>query len=364
MKSSKHHRSHAGKMKVIFIKLIGGPKVTIVFFLTCGLFLLLSLIEKPGDIEPTSHGHRSRLIHHRAPSIGKLKVWSLEDYPLEKRVWRPSDYETDKPSPSCQLDKLLMVIVPSTPGQLDHRTAIRNTWGTLKKVKGPVYHQTVFVMGLPSDSQERASLLEESNKHKDVVFVNVADPYNNLSLNVQYGLYWAWTECKPSYLLKVPDDSFVNVKLLTNYLMANDRVCSKDLYVGRTQNSKEASRHPDKHKIAPEKATRGDFYPRYASGGGYLISGDVLEKMVSIAPYVPLLPVEDAYVGILAHLSGVNVTDSGRFTYYSDKWQICNYLYLMVIQGVSPDVQYLCLRYSEECSDVCAEQVSGRSGWE
>lgn len=350
-------------MKVIFIKLIGGPKLTIAFFLACGVFLLLSLIEKPGDIEPTAHRQTNRLKHRFPSSKGKSKVWSMEDYPLKQRVWEPSQYITDMTLPSCQTDKLLMILVPSTPGQSDQRTAVRNTWGTLKKVDGPQHHQTVFVIGLPSDSAERSVLLEESKRHGDILFSSVDDPDHNLSLNVQYGFQWAWTKCKPHYLLKAQDNSFVNVKLLTNYLLANDRVCSKNLYVGRLKTLQEPLARSKGKPVSLRKNKKGSQYPPYASGGGYLLSRDVLEKVVTLAPYVPMGPVEDAYVGILAHLSGVNVTDSGRFTFYSSQWQICNYLYLMVLHGVSPDLQYLCLRYSEECNEKCASQLPGLTGW-
>ena len=49
------------------------------------------------------------------------------------------------------------------------------------------------------------------------------------------------------------------------------------------------------------------IYPRYCSGVGYVVSSDVIRKMMLSLDGVPLFRVDDAYVGELALLSGVDI---------------------------------------------------------
>lgn len=362
MKSPNKHRSRPKTMKVIFIKLIGGPKVTIAFFLACGLFLFLSLLEKPAEVIPATKKNGQKLTKHSLdPRANSVVVPELESV-LNDKIWDPSDYVSNIQPPPCHSDVMLMIIVPSAPHQFERRKAIRNTWGTLKKLRRPVNHQTVFIIGYSGSSLDDPQLAAESQKHNDILFGDFVDSDGNVSLKVQYGLHWAWTQCKPEYLLKTDDDCFVNVQLVTSYLKENHRV-PNSLYVGRLSQALDVVRSANSKKFVSRSAFKNELYPPYAVGKGYLLSGDVLERMVSTAPYVPLIPLEDAYIGLLAHRNGIEPIDSGRFTFYSEKWTVCNFLYLMVVHDLSPDAQYLCLRYSEECYKLCSDQVPGPIGW-
>ena len=71
--------------------------------------------------------------------------------------------------------------------------------------------------------------------------------------------------------------------------------------------------------LYPEK-----FYPSYVSGGGYVMSKDIADKLFFQSLKTPLIPIDDAFVGILLSAIGKTPTDSNRFRSWGGKEsQIC-----------------------------------------
>ncbi|NXJ73108.1 B3GT2 galactosyltransferase, partial [Rostratula benghalensis] len=53
-------------------------------------------------------------------------------------------------------------------------------------------------------------------------------------------------------------------------------------------------------------------YPTYCGGPGYVFSGELATKIYRVAQTLPLINMEDSYVGICLHALGVGVTRSPR----------------------------------------------------
>jgi hypothetical protein len=191
--------------------------------------------------------------------------------------------------------------------------------------------------------------------HGDILVGNYLDTYRNLTLKVQHGMRWALDACQPQYLLKTDDDCFVNSKMFTNFLKTNNKQQTK-LYAGFSITNLEVVRDPKSRWYVSHETYGPSQFPNYASGIGYVLSGDVLQAMVRAAPYVQPFAAEDAYTGLLASYLDVPLLDSARFALNNVNWRLCNYLFLLVVHGVTPDQQVVGLRNSVESHTKCNGQ--------
>ncbi|XP_078657363.1 beta-1,3-galactosyltransferase 1-like [Branchiostoma floridae x Branchiostoma belcheri] len=247
--------------------------------------------------------------------------------------------------PSCPDDKevLLLILVTSAPGNFDRRKAIRATWGNRtagdswrKYGDKPAAWKTVFLLGKTPENPSLNFFLEkEAHENGDMLFGDYVDSYRNLTLKVLHGLKWARDECEPEFLLKTDDDCFVNTPLFLK-LLQEHRPHKTDFYTGSVfQGSKlTVIRDPRSKWHVSEDDHLSDSYAPYASGIGYMVSRQALEKILDVVKLVPPFPIEDAYIGTLANRAGIAPLDSGRFSLHHGMWRTCNYLYLLVVHHV------------------------------
>ena len=64
---------------------------------------------------------------------------------------------------------------------------------------------------------------------------------------------------------------------------------------------------------------RGKYYPPYCSGGGYVLSGYIIPEMYQASREIGLIPIDDAYHGILAKKIGVSITHNNGFKVFGSK---------------------------------------------
>lgn len=99
-------------------------------------------------------------------------------------------------------------------GAFATRQTIRETWA-----RGAVDVCVAFCLGRPTDGGPR--WLRESERHGDVVQVDLVDHYNNLTLKTMLALKYFVNgshfgpQEPPRYLFKVDEDAFVNLARLS-----------------------------------------------------------------------------------------------------------------------------------------------------
>ena len=237
----------------------------------------------------------------------------------------------DQKPPDCPRDLLVVILVTSAPWHSEQRDAIRSTWAQ-KREDTDYPWQVVFLIGQPLELGLFPHIAQEQQDYGDILLGNYVDCYRNLTLKVMHGLWWAADNCGSRFVLKTDDDCFVNTYHLPRYLAEFNKVRT-GLYVGSVFHL--GRRHVIRDQRSKWYVSKEDFreqeYPPYASGIGYVLSHDVVWKLVDEAKDVPPVPMEDTYVGILAREAGVSVRDSGRFAKNNANWRVCNYRYLMVI---------------------------------
>jgi hypothetical protein len=118
--------------------------------------------------------------------------------------------------------------VVSAPGNFDKRNTIRQTWQ--KHLKAD-YHKSLmetvgfaFILGLTDHNQTQKQIEEESQTYKDIIQIDMADFYRNLSLKVAGLFYWLYKNCRNiDFLFKVDDDVYVNVRNLAQFVQSHNR---------------------------------------------------------------------------------------------------------------------------------------------
>lgn len=243
-----------------------------------------------------------------------------------------------------QKSLFIMVVVPSAPGNFEHRNAIRLTWA--KQLEEKYIGAVVFLMGLHEDASVNERVREEGAKFGDIVVQAFADSYNNLTVKSVMMLKFVLNTGVPTeYIMKADDDTFVNVKGLlkvfpnqnhtrqiTGKLFENSRPIRWAWLLGS-----------DNYKwICPTWMFKEDFYPDYVAGVGYLFPAWMATCLYQQALTTPLLYLEDVFLtGIVAQKCGYSVGNQEGF--FSHRINPCTRLEqsIFVIHYVTPRKQFL-----------------------
>lgn len=289
------------------------------------------------------------------------KRWQLSSqFPVgsaPRGVDFPSLFASFPPAPRCEPGQLLLILVTSAPGNSEPRQVIRSTWAA-REGPAPPQWQAVFLVGQTADAGAAREIQREQQAFGDLLVGNYLDAYRNLTLKVMHGLKWAAERCRPRYVLKTDDDCFVNTAWLPAFLQEHNRVRA-GLYAGSlfSREKRQVIREPSSKWYVSRQDYRPEEYPPYASGIGYLLSLDAAQRLLGAAERVRPIPVEDAYVGILAEEAGIRVQASARFAKHNVHWQVCNYRYLLVIHHLSPREQAAAKRSMLQARRACQDSL-------
>ncbi|XP_025109150.1 beta-1,3-galactosyltransferase 5-like [Pomacea canaliculata] len=304
----------------------------------------------PGS-SPWSSGHSRQRIKLLGRDFGEgIFGRNLSDNPAaffdgahgRRTVWNAEQlYDTGAAIPKCQHGSMFLIIITSSPDHFEHRQEIRKSWCNPELSNDKVNAwQCVFLIGQTSIPEINTRLKRESELHHDILRGSYLDSYRNLTHKVMHGLSWVAAKCEAPYVLKTDDDCFVNTHLLLQFLLHHNPQTSR-LYAGNMlldSSRRKVIRKPNEKWSVPEKDYLPDYYPVYASGSGYALSFDVVSEAVKESHFIKPIPNEDAYIGIVMDHLKIKPTISGRFTLSSNGLRLCNYLYIFVAHGVSPQM--------------------------
>lgn len=200
----------------------------------------------------------------------------------------------------CTQSVFLLIVVFTAPGNMDRRTLIRRTWGTDPSVS-PSW-KTVFLLGQAANNRTQNKYLEaEGATYKDIIRGSQNEHYYNLTLKTQMGLEWAAKYCDFQFLLKTDDDVFINPFNLVEYLQKPD-TRQRNLYMGRCHYRSVVPRS-GKNGVSLEKYDKS-LYPPFCNGPAYVLSSDLVLKLVELLDVKKTFQNEDVYVGILIEKIG------------------------------------------------------------
>ncbi|EDV27077.1 uncharacterized protein TRIADDRAFT_4567, partial [Trichoplax adhaerens] len=200
----------------------------------------------------------------------------------------------------CHSPAFLIAIILSAIDNLNYRQAIRQSWGCQKSSNTSDRSHSwraLFVIGKTQNGTINTKIEQESQLYGDIILGEFIDSYQNLTYKTLLGMKWAYTYCKPRFILKVDDDVFVNTFLLYNELLKLKN--KHDFYTGYGHFHIRPHRDQLHKWYVPFQDYPREYFPDYCIGGGYVLSGDLLGKILRVEPRIKKVRLEDAYTGIL-----------------------------------------------------------------
>jgi hypothetical protein len=131
-------------------------------------------------------------------------------------------------------------------------------------------------------------------------------------------IQWALLHVSFEVLLKCDDDTVVHMSRLWQWLAHLGHQQWPDLYAGHILRNGTVVRQTEDKWFVPYSLYASPAYPPYASGGGYLL-GQRAAKAIALSArawlhkHEELLPVEDAFMGVLAASAGIVPSPIPRF---------------------------------------------------
>jgi len=293
------------------------------------------------------------------PASQRPRQPTKEEQYYSRRQHKVNEYRHNAvlvPSNMCRRDTFMMILVHSSPTNLDRREAIRYSWGdaVLKGTWPNTSQQNMltmsrlqlaFVVGLHGDEDVNRAIRDEYSRYNDIVQGDFIDNYKNMTLKSLLDLKVVKNRCPGvRYLLKSDDDMVINLPYLLEILSA------------KPLNRSFMGPYNPRSRVYREgvwKLTLDEFpfptYPPYESGSAYIITGDLIHELFETAEYVPHIFVDDVYItGILGRILVVNHARQRGFAYWGTKTPtVCDLIKKKIVTGTKMHPQRLCALWND-----------------
>ena len=188
---------------------------------------------------------------------------------------------------------LLVVLILSSLEGRRRRDSIRQTWmkGYKEKELGVLVQFAIGIKDLLTSDME--ALSSEQTTHGDLLLLSdLQESYFSLTKKVLLSFKTVDANINFSYLLKCDDDTFVILDTILKELA--QRTSKQSYYWGFFDGRAHVKR---KGKWTEKKWFLCDRYLPYALGGGYILSHDLVKRIVSNSDSLILYNSEDVSVG-------------------------------------------------------------------
>ncbi|XP_033102924.1 uncharacterized protein LOC117105760 [Anneissia japonica] len=223
----------------------------------------------------------------------------------------------------CNRTPYLVAFITSFPDHFALRDAIRVTWGAPEYVS-KLNIRVMFVLGraIEKETPELINrITQEHEKYNDILLANFAESFHNLTLKVVLGLKWINEFCPDvKFIYKGDDDMLVNFDRILGHLRSHYN--STGLFLGNLMSSSPVIRQSSKYLVS-RKVYPFKYFPPYFSGGGYIMSSDIIPDLYKQSLSTKLIPIDDAFCGILAKRAGITLTGTSGFISSGSKDDMC-----------------------------------------
>lgn len=238
----------------------------------------------------------------------------------------------------------LLVLVLSSPGNVELRNTIRQTWLSVSK-KNHNY-QAFFVVGDRGlNSKQVYDLAGEKSRHSDLMVLPMHDTYNDLTRKLIKSLEFAHKNFKFDYILKCDDDTFVDVERVVEELAIHkDPFLYWGFFDGRAPVQTKGKWADTSYKLC-------DRYIPYALGGGYVLARELVKFIAENSRILELYSSEDVTVG--TWLAGIKVNRK-HDTRFDTEWKSrgCSSKFLVTHKQTEADMKIKwkrMLKYGQIC---------------
>ncbi|XP_078525576.1 beta-1,3-galactosyltransferase 5-like isoform X2 [Lissotriton helveticus] len=228
---------------------------------------------------------------------------------------------------------LLLLAMKSHPASSDRRSALRQTWAVDRDVSG-YQVKPLFLMATVPSRGHMALVKEESNTFQDILLWDFTESHHNLSLKERCFLEWLHHNCKEAeFIFKGDDDMLVNPDALIKYVKTIDNAsCCLHGAVQHHSVVVRSGKYGVTHSLFPLPK-----YPHFVSGGGFLVPGAVVTTLFHTSLKLPVFPLDDVYLGMLALAANIKLRDSRLFFVFGLKYETCPYKAALAVHGITAD---------------------------
>ncbi|KAM8987262.1 beta-1,3-galactosyltransferase 1-like isoform 2-T2 [Ara ararauna] len=258
-------------------------------------------------------------------------------HPLQPPYPHPYRFLLNQPHKCRERAPFLVLLVATGSEDTGGRGCIRQTWGNESSVPG-VSILRLFLLGLhPVFADALGPVLQEENaEHGDLLQQDFLDTYNNLTLKTLMGMEWVSKHCpNATYVMKADRDVFLNLDYLIRRLLMPPKTAFVTGYIYRKTGPLRSKAYK---WYVPYEVYPNATYPPYCGGPGYVLSADVASKVYAVAQTLPLINMEDAFVGICLHALGIGITASpwGAFSMVRVRYEPCRFARAVMVHRYSP----------------------------
>lgn len=252
-------------------------------------------------------------------------------------------------------DVLLLLFVKTSPENIERRNAIRSTWGNETYIQSTlgVTVKVVFALGAPQTMRKKPTwskgswggfqeqLIREDRLYGDLIQQDFLDSFHNLTLKLIMQFHWMHSHCAHAhFLMTADDDIFVHMPNLVSYLQGMRNRGITDFWIGRVHRGAPPNRSKDSKYYVPFEMYKWLMYPDYTAGAGYVVSGDVANKIYQATLTLNAsIYIDDVFMGICANAIGVSPQEH---TYFSGEgkapYHLCIYNEMMTSHGHVEDI--------------------------
>ncbi|KAF7665317.1 hypothetical protein LDENG_00147750 [Lucifuga dentata] len=236
----------------------------------------------------------------------------------------------------------LLFAIKTSPNNFQQRQAVRETWAKEQVYQSGQRVRTVFLLGnSPPDHPDLSLLLSfEAKQFGDLLQWDFSESLLNLTIKANVFLHWTVKNCPHiSFIFSGDDDVFINTPALLDYLNSLESSKASQLYAGQIISPASPHRDPNIKYYIPMSFYDGP-YPAYAGGGGFIISGALLQPLHYISCVLPLFPIDDVYIGMCMNALGISPEAHKGFQTFDvqqqDRENMCIHKSLFVIHRRSP----------------------------
>ncbi|KAF6773740.1 hypothetical protein AHF37_06891 [Paragonimus kellicotti] len=227
---------------------------------------------------------------------------NLDPVPLEDSTFTIGQWDFCSNKPHLKL----LIVVHSHSSNKHRRDLIRSTWGSLRRV-GEEKIGILYFIGQAVGPEEQIRIEQENTMYRDLVQRNFTENYHNMTRKHLTVMEWlTLAECPwLDYVVKVDDDTFVDVFHLTRFLRADRLKSTPGFYCTATSGAKPSRPHTDKQHNNKWTITAKEFpknlFPTYCEGFGYIIEAELAPYLYLCSLFTRPIWIDDVYVtGMLA----------------------------------------------------------------
>nr|XP_054761744.1 beta-1,3-galactosyltransferase 1-like [Lytechinus pictus] len=223
------------------------------------------------------------------------------------------------PLDTCQLEtksNTLLILVKSATTHTSLRNVIRETYiNSIQEYN--LSARVLFVLGNTKDKHDKESIREEAELYGDILQVDFADHYYNLTIKLVMSLKWAVNFCSDTeFVMSIDDDVMLDVVTLVHDLESLPMEQQSGFFLGKP-NTYPPVRNAYSKWYIPRELYPEDTYPVSPFGHGYVMSQDVVQKLYEASTEcLPRVPFDDVYCGMLLQRRNIEIVN--RLNFYKE----------------------------------------------